>query len=216
MKKVFLIAVGFFAFQAANAQEDNSSYKPTVGTITTEVNLTGGLNNANFNLNGGGLKFRYFLKEDMALRVGLGLNSETSEVEMTTPVVATATTKSSSNTIKLGIEKHFAGSDRLSTYAGADLLIKMGNESEEGKYNNTTTKTEQKSSGFGVGLFTGADYYIVKKVYLGVEAGLSFMSNTLKDKETTTTGQPTITVPGNKGSNLATNVFGGVRIGYQF
>ncbi|NRS89301.1 hypothetical protein HNQ02_002227 [Flavobacterium sp. 7E] len=222
MKKVFLIVVGIFAFQVASAQDGTgNSYKPTEGTVTTEVSLVGGLNNANFNLNGGALKFRYFLKEDLALRASLGIASQKDEVVTgINPNETTTTDKSSSTTFKAGIEKHFAGTNRLSTYAGADLIIGMNKETNEvsiqtGDYNNL----EQKSSGFGIGLFTGADYYIAPKVFLGVEAGLSFLSNKVKDAEyTSRTGIVTTSTstPGSKGSEITTGVFGGIRIGFQF
>ena len=220
MKKVFLIAVGFFAFQSVSAQDD-SSYKPTTGSVTTEVSLAGGLNNATFNLNGGALKFRYFLKEDLALRAGLGLNSTTTEaVAGVSPNEITTTNKVSSNAIKLGIEKHFAGTNRLSTYAGADLIVGLGKTANDiVSQNGNYIKAEQKTSGFGIGLFTGADYYIAKKVYLGVEAGLSFMSDKTKDA-TTSTRVGTVTnstsTPGSKDFDITSNVFGGVRIGFQF
>ena len=224
MKKVLLTAIAVFAFGFANAQNSTtttSDYKPTKGTVTTEVSLTGGVNNANFNLNNGGVKFRYFLKEDLGLRLGLGVhNKKFEDISNVTPNILTKTDKVSDLTLKLGAEKHFAGSERLSTYAGADLVIGFGkktsdNVKENGDYNNF----EQKNSSFGVNVFTGADYYITKKVFLGVEAGLNFMTNKFKDTTASTKVGATVTTlnnPGEKGSNLDTNVFGGVRIGFQF
>ncbi|CAN5488339.1 hypothetical protein BH11BAC2_BH11BAC2_01610 [soil metagenome] len=66
-----------------------------------------------------------------------------------------------------GIEKHQAGAERLSTYLGADALLgfaRIGAKEDDAK---------NSQSGFGVGLraFTGMDYYIVPKVYLGIELG---------------------------------------------
>lgn len=224
MKKVLLTAVAVFAFGFANAQEGTtttSDYKPAKGTVTTEVSLTGGLNAADFNLNTGGVKFRYFLKEDLGLRLGLGINNnKTEDVSGVTPNMNTLTTKNSDLSLKLGAEKHFAGSERLSTYAGADLVIGFGkNTSDDVEENGDYIITEQKNAGFGVNVFTGADYYITKKVFLGVEAGLNF--GTSKDKDATTSTKvgnvvTTVTNPGRKDSNLDTTVFGGVRIGFQF
>jgi hypothetical protein len=220
MKKVFLIALGFFAFQAVSAQE-SISYKPKKGTLTTEVGLNGGLNNAEIDLNGGVVKFRYFLKDDIALRAGLGLNSSKEENPFTSGGSdGTETIKESDNTVKLGIEKHFSGTNRLSTYAGAELIIGFGKDSEESSLDNgNSTSFEQKSSGFGLGIFSGADYYIAQKVYLGVEAGLAFMTVKTKDAEfSSTSGGVTVSdsTPGSKGSSFETAAFGGIRIGYQF
>ena len=227
MKKVLLTVAAVMTFGLMNAQEETSTsaYKPVKGTIATEVSLTGGLNNADFNLNEGALKFRYFFKEDMALRLGLGLNSnKTEDIDDTNPLnVETETFKSSTTTLKLGIEKHFAGAERLSTYAGADLLIGFRGASYEFTDNTTTVEVDgadtngnTAGSSFGLGLFTGADYYITKKVFLGVEAGINFMAGKDKDITVSSTGNPDVTTAGNKNAAIATQVVGGVRIGFQF
>ncbi|WP_445710483.1 hypothetical protein [Flavobacterium sp.] len=228
MKKIVLCAFALTVFSAANAQE-SVSYKPTTGTVTTEVGLIGGLNNANFNLNGGALKFRYFLKEDLGLRLGLAVNNEKNEGDGTDTysdfnspisVSGTKTTVVNTNTLKIGVEKHFAGSNRLSTYGGADLMVGFGkNNSEVVAENGNYLKREGNSSSFGVALFTGADYYIAEKVFLGVEAGLNFLSSKVKDKDVSGkfgNNEESDTVNGSKNSKFETNVFGGIRIGYQF
>ena len=226
MKKVLLTAAAVMTFGLMSAQEETTSaYKPVKGTIATEVALVGGLNNADFDLNSGALKFRYFLKDDMALRLGLGVNSRKIEdIDDSTPTnIATRTYKNSNTMLNLGIEKHFAGSERLSTYAGADLLIGFRGANYEFKNNTTTTEVEGSNtigstagSSFGLGLFTGADYYITKKVFLGVEAGLNFLSSSQKDIEITETGSSNVTIAGGKSGGFSTNVIGGVRIGFQF
>jgi outer membrane protein W len=226
MKKVLLTAAAVMTFGLMNAQEETTSaYKPVKGTIATEVALVGGLNNANFDLNSGALKFRYFLKDDMALRLGLGLNSNKIEdVDNSNPAnIQTETYKNSSTMLNLGIEKHFAGSERLSTYAGADLLIGFNGASYKETSNGYSYEEDANdtngniaSTSFGLGLFTGADYYITKKVFLGVEAGLNFMSEKGKDNTITETGFPTVTESGDKVGGISTKVVGGVRIGFQF
>lgn len=229
MKKVLLSAIAVMAFGVSNAQEETSSYKPTMGTVTTEVNLTGGLNNANFNLNTGGVKFRYFLQEDMALRLGLGVNSSKEiNTDNSDPAnIETETIKSSTSFLTVGVEKHFAGSDRLSTYAGADLVVGFRGASYELKDNTTTLAVDGSDSPvpnagnragteFGVRVLTGADYYIAKKVYIGVEAGLQFASGKDKDVVTSLTGAPSVTATGGKVGGLSTNIIGGVRLGFQF
>jgi hypothetical protein len=232
MKKVLLTAAAVMTFGLMSAQEENTSaYKPVKGTIATEVGLVGGLNNADFNLNSSAVKFRYFFKDDMALRLGLGINSNKVEtVDNTDPSnIGTLVNKNSNNLINIGVEKHFAGADRLSTYAGADLLI--GFKGASGEYNENGYSYEidgaeinptsgapvgNASTDFGFRLFTGADYYITKKVFLGVEAGLNFLSSSQKDIEITETGSPNVNIAGGKSGGFTTNVVGGVRIGFQF
>lgn len=226
MKKVLLTAAAVMTFGLMSAQEETTSaYKPVKGTIATEVALIGGLNNADFNLNSGALKFRYFLKDDMALRLGLGLNSnKTEDVNNANPAnIETEIRKNSNTLLNLGIEKHFAGSERLSTYAGADLLIGFNGASYEYTENGysyeedaTDLNGNNASTSFGVRVLTGADYYITKKVFLGVEAGLNFMSEKAKDNTITETGNPTVTTTGGKSGGFTTSVVGGVRIGFQF
>lgn len=224
MKKVLLTAAAVMTFGLMNAQEETttSAYKPTEGTIATEVSLNGGLNNANFNLNNSAVKFRYFFKEDLALRAGLGINSnKETTIDNSVPTnVVTDVTTNSNNLVKLGLEKHFAGTERLSTYAGADLLIGFSNSKFERTANNYSyTESNFNGNGgtaFGLGLFTGADYYIAKKVFLGVEAGLNFLSGKGKDNTISETGNPDINVAGGKNSGFSTSVVGGVRIGFQF
>lgn len=243
MKKVLLTVAAVMTFGLMNAQDETSTsaYKPVKGTIATEVGLNGGLNNANFNLNSSAVKFRYFFKDDMALRLGLGINSNKDEMVDNSDIanLQTLINKNSSNLINIGIEKHFAGSERLSTYAGADLLIGFNGASSEYTENgysvevdganlNSTSganldaanlalnSSNSASTDFGFRLFTGADYYITKKVFLGVEAGLNFLSSSQKDIEITETATPNVTIAGGKSGGFSTNVIGGVRIGFQF
>ncbi|MBC5836063.1 outer membrane beta-barrel protein [Flavobacterium sp. F372] len=233
MKKVLFTVAAVMTFGLMNAQEvtTTSAYKPVKGTIATEVGLTGGLNNTDFDLNTGVVKFRYFFKDDMALRLGLGINSNKEETvinpDPTNP--GTLINKNSNNLVNLGIEKHFAGSDRLSTYAGADLLIGFNGASGEYTENGYSYEIDgaqidpatgdpvgNASTQFGFRLFTGADYYITKKVFLGVEAGLNFLASSQKDIVISETGSENENIPGGKSGGLSTNVVGGVRIGFQF
>lgn len=65
-----------------------------------------------------------------------------------------------------GREKHFKGTNRMSTYLGWDFSIAYGSVIETG--NNV--------AGFGLGVrgLTGMDYYIAPKLYLGMEFGMGF------------------------------------------
>lgn len=247
---------------SSTSNEEGSSYssteyKPMKGSVTTEVGLTGGLSSS-YNLNTQGnvslapiLRFRYFQKDNLAFRVGFSLvNEANSDSSLSTavinfPITAPSTaivitnTKKDSYTsfdINLGIEKHFKGSDRLSTYVGADILFGFKSASEESTDNpfgtTTTTKGSNSIQGkdgnkyFGVRFVTGADYYIAKKVYLGLEIGLSIVSESLKDKVTNVvktnpftdvTSDITTTVSDRKSEfNIKPEIVGGIKIGYQF
>ncbi len=267
MKKlVTVLAVIAFGF-GANAQD----YKPSKGTVTTEVGLTGGLNNTDFSLANGNvgtapmLRFRYFLKDNLGLRIGFSAtrtaNEGTPTSTITTAPVATpppanptsTTTFSRTNSfdMNIGVEKHFKGSERLSTFLGADLVFgtsgnnfeitenPSGDSSKIQNFNGLITypnvggnsatiplvgTPKVAESYFGLRFITGADYYIAKKLYLGVEIGLAFVSTS--QKKATASFQKTIAnvvntseitlSPDSSGFEMSPRLSGGVRIGYQF
>ena len=231
---------------AAQAQ---SEFKPKAGNVTTDVSLfanglfsnptalyKGNVASGSFNLNTVGvLKGRYFFQDDLALRLSLGLSAPS--VKSTTEQPNNnREEKYRSSTIYfgLGVEKHFAGTDRLSPYVGAELHL--GSYSSSYDLNSTatagTTVTQihhqiKHAPGFtfGGGLFMGADYYIAPKVFLGLEAGLNIDANSLGKKTdiTTTniTGQPTQTTDISSktkfsGSTMSTDLQVGFKIGFVF
>lgn len=228
------------------------NYKPVAGVVTAEFGLSGGLLNTNVNLNNnaGLLRFRYFLKDDLAVRLGFSVTnkSETKNVYAPTgtPLAGlqgSLVNKNSGITVNFGVEKHFKGSDRLSTYVGADVLIFSNNASEkrENTVNGTTfqqgfsgnrkgtNSVGDAASGIGFRLVTGAEYYFVKNVYIGAELGFGFQ--TLKSKAitgqattfstlplpngTSTTTPIDIKSPG-KSTEISPSVITGVRVGFQF
>lgn len=90
-----------------------------------------------------------------------------------------------------GIEKHFAGTDRLSPYVGAELRVagKSTTVTEESRVANdkieTVTSKNFEQGGFlalGLNLIAGADFYFAKKVYLGGEFGYGFGFTSFSDQ----------------------------------
>ena len=245
MKKLVLAAIAVFAFGTANAQYKSikkttvtadtgstSEFKPVKGTVTTEVGVSGGLFNTDFGVIDAAAKFRYFIKDDLAIRAGLGLGSrkvETNSVPAPNGNQTTTVQRYTDRVFNIGAEKHFSGSDRLSTYVGADLLFAF-----QGASTKTTTNFDSASntidgqglgrnagSGFGVRVTTGADYYFTKKLYLGVEVGLSYIMGTTDEVSTTNVaanGNSTTTVNFAKGSDseTSTRTIGGLKLGFQF
>ena len=72
----------------------------------------------------------------------------------------------------------------------------------------------------GLNLLFGADYYISKHLYLGVELGFGFNSTSYKDNTITvvipnTTTTPT-TNPGSSAFNLGVNYNSFLRLGWAF
>jgi outer membrane protein W len=236
MKKAFLLFGFLVAGFAVSAQDEFKSFKPKKNDVTTELGLAGGLNNADFKLNEGGsglLRFRYFIKEDLAARVGFNLSASSEKTNFYGTGANAGRTgklveKSTGFLLNLGIEKHFGGTPRLSPYVGADILFGISGRKDKGENTDGEVFVSQfnytvKGPGtFSLGLrgVVGADYYIAKHLYIGAEAGLGFLySREGQTKTTTTINNVTATTivesPGSE-FELQPSVITGIRIGFVF
>lgn len=211
--------------------------KPTSGIVTAEVALNGAINNINIGLVQGA-RVRYFLGDNLALRLGLDFQTRSQttrdyENPDGTGGVGTEINKSSYFALLPGAEYHFAGGEKLSTFAGAYLLIGTSGASTQrtnylGGYASNFSQTvsgsafggtARKGTTIGLGLYSGFDWYFVEKLYLGVEWGLLFASTNESDvvTETSVGGITTKTVQaGGKSSGLGVQAIGALRLGYQF
>lgn len=238
MKKGLLIA-GLALFGAAAQAQD---LKPVAGDVTTEFGLTGGINRTNFKLNDGAgmLRFRYFQKENLAFRLGFNVestNDKTNVYGQNAPFIGNKGTITESATkvlINVGVEKHFAGSSRLSPYVGADILFGTGSSkiksdnatftgtAASGTYANDTFIDAKAPSYTSIGLrgVIGADYYIAKRLFLGVEAGFGFAYEKEGKSETKTTIAGVTTTDKHKSAGSTTSiqpsVITGLRVGFAF
>lgn len=204
--------------------------KPSSGSITTEIGLSSVLGTPVTAGNPAGvpqgvLRGRYFLSEGMALRAsfGVGMGSTTTTLANTEETV----TKTTGFALGAGIEKHLAGTSKLSPYLGAELGFGIASGSTEvtnlgGTAGDKQTTTGGGTSNLRLNAMIGADYWIVEKVYIGAELGINlFGSSTVADTEVeTTAGGATnkVTIKGNSGSNFGINpaALGMVRIGLLF
>lgn len=243
MKKVLLF-LGMAIFGVAAQAQD---FKPVAGDVTTEFGLTGGINRTDFKLNEGAaalLRFRYFNTEKVAYRLGFNVSSTNNKANGYGLVGSkdagkkgTYTLKATEVLINLGIEKHFTGTDRLSPYVGGDILFGTGSMRQTSDNATGTVSSDGELSAayrdnyfnevkgpgyvsFGLRGVVGADYYIAKRMYLGVEAGLGLVyekEGKSKDK-TTVSGVTTTTEHKSAGSsfNIKPSVITGVRIGFAF
>ena len=217
--------------------------KPVAGDVTGEVQLNFQTGGGFINVFSPDFKARYFLADDMALRLNLGVNTNSSSSDYSengtdTAEIGTLDRSSSLFKIGVGIEKHFAGTERLSPYVGANIMFSTGSSSQtetnvaydptfqDYVYSQgTTTEYDGPSTTtFGIGILAGADYYFVNNVYIGIEAGLAFTTTSEGEQTITSTqsfpGQPTITSnfisPGGSNSGIGHNVNSGLRLGFIF
>lgn len=238
MKKAFLVFGLVASTLAAKAQvnDEFKTFKPMMKDVTTELGLAGGLNNANFTLNEGSsglLRFRYFLKDKVAFRLGFNVSASSDKdkfygVGADQGKSGEQITRSTGLLLNLGIEKHFNGTPRLSPYIAGDLLFGVMGQSMKMENTDGTVYVNQVSSkvtgpgtfSFGIRGVVGADYYIAKHVYLGAEAGLGCVTSIEgKTKTTTTVGTNTTTVTTKSAgstTSLEPSVITGIRIGFVF
>ncbi|KAA3439975.1 outer membrane beta-barrel protein [Rufibacter hautae] len=218
MLKKFLSAAALcFTIGFAASAQDAGGIKPGAGAVTGEVqlSLTDG-NTVGLGLNQ--LRGRYFLAPNTALRASfiLDVQNQTADDDFSRT--------STLFVLAPGIEKHFAGTDRLSPYVGAEISFAKFFASEEadnyeieGGWSNGNSVTNRNYFGFGLGAVAGADYYFAQHVYLGVEFGFGLQYQAEGDVEINPENGSNTTLEGESGSlRLRPNVNTGLRLGFVF
>lgn len=189
-----------------------------------------------------GIKYRHFSAADKAMRLGVfvGFDNKATILQDEDSKIKALELKKKESTITIaiqpGIEKHVAGTERLSPYFGAyvDLNFTTKNKKEETQLNLNNgsnqlgyTKTTSGSLGIGLNAVAGFDYYIAKSLYLGTELGFG-LSTTMPMKNKTevvdynTDHSGTATTSGDaKKDNVSKfqvgpNVVGQLRLGWLF
>lgn len=223
MKKLFLAIIVLAIAISANAQ-----FKPSQGDFSAEVNFRPLSTNP---IQVDYLKGRMFLNSDMAIRLGLELNSysETSKSTNTAnpPITEETTNKYMIFGLRPGIEFHMKGTDRLSPYYGAEIAFSMKSASTKITNFNKVDGSNVEVNGawqdgsnmgytmFGINLLFGADYYVAKHLYLGAEIGFGFFNYSYKDTEVTS-GTTTKTTPNGSDMNMGVNFNSAIRLGWAF
>ncbi len=181
MKRIILSALVAVFSLCANAQ-----YEAEEGDIAVEVGFNPFSNSFNtIKLNGGSINARYFFNDKNAARVNLGFGySSDSKGKISK--------HAGSFSIDLGIENHFASTGRLDLYAGGELGFattfggaKEGDAKLSGAIPNdwSTDNPSLCYNAFSLKAFTGINFFIYKKLYVGAEFGLSFSNKSYKDYE---------------------------------
>ena len=102
---------------------------------------------------------RKFKSDSRAVRYTASLNVSDSGVEGSDMTYAVG--------LGYGIENHFSGAERLSTYWGYGAGVgyfDAGTETDD-----AGNETDLNGFTIGANAFIGADYYIIQKVYVGLE-----------------------------------------------
>ena len=250
MKKTLLCAIFAISTLAAFAQSDagSASEKPSLksaaGSFVTELNFNPFKGNLSLNNSLNQVKFRYFIKDDLAIRLGANINQKDSVHNSGNPYGTQSTVqnnerKSTTLGINLGLEKHFKGTSRLSPYAGAELSLSSRSANQDITNGSVSTSVEngwieyvsQNSqlyystivenayTRFGINAFAGFDFYMAKNFFFGYEFNLGYAKTDYKTVEVITTGQNNqnpLNTSKNSSSTFGTFLMNGIRIGYSF
>jgi len=255
MKKLLLsLSAWFFAAlsvcaQTAPADTTASTLKPKRRNVATELNINpfNGTLSLNNSLNQ--LKFRFFASTALAWRLGLTGNRISNFSENTNPYGNNPynyKNERSSTTLglNLGLEKHFAGTKRLSPYVGADLAIANKSSKQEITEKQTVTtitgawreyiyngsnpnypilsqEAERAYFRYGLNLVTGFDFYMAHHFFFGYEVNFGFSQTAYKEIEVSLStfggGSPSDNNDvKNTSFTFGPNLLNGVRIGYIF
>lgn len=186
------------------------------------------------------LFIKHYFADDMAWRLSIGINSNSTKTEITDSTefamgTATTTNKLSSFSAGLGIgvEKHAStNSAKADPYMGADLNFALitGFKSEQsydetdttGSFSSNYTVDYPGGMGLGLNLFGGFNYFFSQNIAIGAEAGIGFNFLSMGGDWTstlTTNSTPgsssTISSQGtykNTSSGVAVNATGGINL----
>jgi hypothetical protein len=195
--------------------KDQQSFKPTTGSIVTELNFNPFKGNLSLNNSLNQIKVRYFISPDIALRLGFNASKKDSTANFNNPygtqsVFINNERESTLIGFNFGVEKHFKGTRRLSPYVAADFSISSKSSSQEIKDNGSSTSIkngwleniyipnssnyysqlqENAYTRYGLNLIAGFDFYVAKDFFIGYEFNFNLSKTEYKNIEVTSTGQ---------------------------
>jgi opacity protein-like surface antigen len=197
MKKYLIVLTVAAAIAVAGGVQEcsaqNGSVKPEKGSFALEVGFSPfDVEGNNILLHNGEVRGIYSISDKIGIRVGLGLGAsmESDDNGQSGDEWTKMTSRATRIALSPGIVYSFAGTDKLSPYIGGEIVFATltANTTAEGRNFKTVTKNEgDLFNTFGLGVFTGFNYYFAKNLYIGVEAGLSLENRSLKNMITETT-----------------------------
>ena len=242
MKKIITLslAVASFTFASAQIKNDKGTFtKPAAKEVAIEtkmaVDFNGGgwfslsdgiLGDLNDLINsdiytpevsGASIKVRRFKSEKRAERFTANLSFSNEKVNNLNNVEAADFSATSFGlSLSYGQEKHFAGAERLSTYIGWDVTAGVFSASNKSQVSSASAMTKASQSSFGLGVqgVTGMDYYVLPKVYLGVE--LNYGLNYAHAGKLNVTGDAGTAHETSSSITFTPKMGGSFRMGYRF
>lgn len=228
MKKILAVtAVLLLTVNMLFAQSAGTDFKATSG-VTMDVNFTPFNGNSVIGIDA--LTARYFLSPNTALRMGLHLDyyHDKYDNEKTGNDKLIAQSSTFLIGIHPGIEQHFEGTDRLSPYIGAELILdmftskasaEMGNDVYEikGATDYNGDYENRAYTEIGIGAVAGADFYFARHIYLGAEIGYGFSYYNYGKVEETDNNVTTELTEGKRFDMvLGSHAKGALKLGWKF
>ncbi len=163
--KNFLLFIALVSFSFASAQITTNAgtfNKPTEGETAFEFNFMPNLDGTTMFTDKANVMMRKFKSDTRVTRYKASLSVADSGVEGSDMTYGIG--------LGYGIENHFAGAERLSTYWGYGGSLGYA---DGGDLMNDEGGVVETDGTFAIGanVFLGADYYIIPKVYIGLEMG---------------------------------------------
>lgn len=223
MKKFLFIAAAMLLIATTSNAQD--VYKQQGGEKNIEF-LFAPLGSSPIGING--IKYRSFKDATTAWRATtfIGFSSETS-----LEVVGTGDNETELEDVMSefnisfapGIEKHFAGTDKLSPYYGGEILIaftRMTDRDQQSFDGTDVVELTTKDGSLTLGLngICGVDYYFADNIYIGGELGFGLAWTNEFDTvmESDAEGAEEMESPNGGSFNLGPNVVGQIRAGFLF
>ena len=220
MKKLLLFtALASFSFASAQVTTNAGTFnKPAEGDTAFEMQFMPNLDGAAMFAESasGTAMMRSFKSETKATRMSATFNYNGGDDDSSLDLA-----------IGYGIENHFAGAERLSTFWGYQGEIGIGSSS-------STTSTEDdplvdyilqsngtvdtSSFSFGGGVFLGTEYYIIPKVYIGAEIGFGLsvdLNNSEFSETNVSSGDTTSGSSDSTNFSIGGGVTGMLRLGFR-
>jgi hypothetical protein len=198
----------------ASTESTAGAMKPVSGDWTFEMNFNP-FSASPLSLNY--VRTRMFMSDDFALRTGLTLGIRSGEPN-----------KTFEYGLFPGVEKHFSGTERLSPYIGAELVLAGKAASSSATSNSVTTTTkgtwaDGSNRGYfnlGANVVIGTDFYFSRHIYCGLEAGFGFSLMNYSDLVTSVIvnggSTTTTTTAGGSAFQLGPNFNSAIRVGFVF
>ena len=214
-----------FTVLTATTVKSQESYKPAAGNFSVEAGISPFSENGPVSSDGT-LTGTYFISGNWSFRLELGLDFALARENNGETGTETRSAESQNLEFALapGINYYFPGTNRLSPYVGGALLFATGSikhTEEYGTVKKTVSGEDGSFTAFGLGVYTGFNYYIAKNIYLGIEIELAGASTSIPNEKTEYSGMDAPSSPAtSKNSqglfNLSIGANPLIRLGYSF